>query len=226
MSIVSRQKYFHLKFYPAVILFFATILFLWITPVFAQQWNFGVKGGPSFSRINAENIENETSRRGYHIGMFIGKQFTDVLHLNTEVLYSAQGSTLERMVERRNETFPVTWESNINYIQLPITARVIPAKFIHLDAGIGVGYLVGVTVSRDGDRFNSFDEVDRSNFKNMDWSIILGAGFNLHTVTIGGRWQRAVTGFPDSAGADRIMKGAVNNVFQLYLGYILPKKGR
>ena len=190
----------------------------------SQSWQLGIMGGPSFSRINSGSVQNETSREGYHIGMSVNTLLSEKLQLSGQLLYSAQGSTLMRSVATRNSTFDVTWENNLNYLNFPVTARYLPTKYILFEGGLYTGYLADASISREGDRFNTFTDLDRDHLQSFDWGMILGAGFCYRALTVGFRWQNGFSQIARSVEAERVFGDAANRVFQLYLLCFLPGK--
>ena len=200
------------------------LLFLPGPLAWAQSWRLAVTGGPSFSRINSENVQDEISRKGYHIGLLVDKALGQKLHATARLLYSAQGATLERSIVTRNSSIEVAWENNLNYLNLPVTARYIPFSRIHIEGGLYMGYLAGASISREGDQFNTFTDISKDNLQAFDWGIVLGSGFQYQSLILGFRWQRGAARVARSGEANRVLAEATHSAWHLYLACFLPRK--
>ena len=96
----------------------------------AQGIRFGVKGGlnlANFNELKAGNVEVDTdSRTGYHIGAVLQLSIAETFAIQPEVLYSAQG----------------TDDFDVDYLKIPILAKLKFAKFLSVEAGPQFGFVV------------------------------------------------------------------------------------
>ncbi len=190
----------------------------------AQSWRLGIQGGPSISKINAESVENEDSRRGYHIGVFVDRFVSKKLSLGAQLQYSAQGAINKRLFNQ-NPDRPVTWEYNINYLNLPISLAYHPHQMIKAYGGFYTGFLVGLSTSREADFSNTLDEPNKDNLNSQDFGYHLGFEVNYHPISIGIRHFQGFSDLPDSRAADILINNAKNTFTQFYLSYTIYKKG-
>jgi hypothetical protein len=92
----------------------------------AQDLKFGLKGGVNFATINSDDLgDNLDARTGYHVGVVAQISFAGFA-LQPELIYSAQG------VE----------DIDIDYLNLPILAKLKFAKIFSVEAGPQFGFVV------------------------------------------------------------------------------------
>ncbi|HEY6143953.1 MAG TPA: porin family protein [Flavobacterium sp.] len=119
------------------VLFFSLIL----NSVNAQSW--GIRAGANFSTVSGSDV-NADSQTGYYAGIY--RQFgiiPDLLYVQPELQFSKQGFDTEIK------------NFDLNYIHLPIMAKIYVVKLLSFETGPQFGYLV----SDNGDNldFNSMD---------------------------------------------------------------------
>lgn len=184
----------------------------------AQGPLFGVKGGLNYSTLAVNEADDETSRIGYSFGVFGRTNPDSPLGLQVELLYSTKGSTtkyrtLFGLVEQEVDF-------NLNYIELPILASFRAAEIVDFQLGAYAGYLVGAKASSSGDLGSGSQELDRDNFKSLDFGIAGGVAFNVGTnVQVGVRYLHGLSTIADSDAADFVLGDAKNRVAQLYIGF-------
>lgn len=163
--------------------------------VFSQGIDLGVKVGANFSTINdAVNVKNKT---GLLFGAFAGVKFTSKLGIQSELLYSQQGAEFEGL-----------GDVNLNYVNLPVFAKIYLVKGLNIQAGPQFGFVVDDNVSK------VFKEINSSiKAKDFDVSGLIGLGYDLPVgVRIDARYNFGLTETID--GGD-----GKNGVFSLALGY-------
>jgi len=133
-------------------LFFVIFLSLIANSANAQSW--GIRGGANFSTLSGSSIDAD-SQTGYYAGVY--RQFgiiPDFLYIQPELQFSKQG-----------------FDTNIstvdlNYIHLPIVARVYVLKLLSFETGPQFGFLVS-------------DNADNVDFNSVDTSWDFGMSINL-----------------------------------------------
>ncbi len=113
----------------------------------AQDIKFGFKGGVNFSTINGDNLDNIDGRTGYHLGAVAQVSLMDMLALQPELIYSAQGIK----------------DLDIDYINVPILFKLKFAKLFSVEAGPQFGFVVN-------------DEYTIVEPESFDFSGAVGAG--------------------------------------------------
>jgi len=184
----------------------------------AQGPLFGVKGGLNYSTLAVNEADDETSRVGYNFGVFGRTNPDSPLGLQVELLYSTKGSTtnystLFGLIEQEVDF-------NLNYIELPVLASFRVGEIVDFQLGGYAGYLVGAKASSSGDLGSGSEELDRDNFKSLDFGIAGGVAFNVGTnVQVGVRYLHGLSTIADSDAADFVLGDAKNRVAQLYIGF-------
>lgn len=122
----------------------------------AQDIKFGFKGGINLATINGDDVADQIDgRTGYHIGAVLQLSILETFAIQPELLYSAQG----------------TDDTDIDYINIPVLAKLKFAKFFSVEAGPQFGFVVN-----DG-----FEDIPGPveagvEAKSFDLSAAIGAG--------------------------------------------------
>ncbi|MFL1895597.1 porin family protein [Aquimarina sp. 2-A2] len=140
----------------------------------AQDLKFGFKGGVNFASINGDDVSsNLDGRTGYHIGAVAQVSLMDMLALQPEVLYSAQGAK----------------DTDIDYLNVPILLKYKFAKLFSIEAGPQFGFVVNDDF-KDGGEPESFD-----------FSGAVGAGVEISSFFAQVRYNIGFTDVVDGAEA-------------------------
>src|SRR5690606_27290480 len=60
-----------------------------------SQVRFGAKAGVNFSSVNGDSFDNADGVTGFHVGAVAKIGFTELLALQPEILFSAQGYSVD-----------------------------------------------------------------------------------------------------------------------------------
>ena len=139
----------------------------------AQILKFGVKGGLNiYHQTNGPN----KSVTGYHAGIVIQKKLIDRLVLQSEALYSTEGSESIYYVDPR--------KTMLNYINVPLLLQYMVSKNFAIEAGPQMGFLTSGQIT---DR-NFFVTDAKGTYRNFDYGLNTGlsyinlkSGFGLDT---------------------------------------------
>lgn len=157
------------------------------------QLGIGVKGGVNFANFN---IDEASSRTGFHFGAFGSIPLSKNIAIQPEVLFSTQGAKID-------ET-----DVDLSYVNVPILLRLTLARIINVHFGPQFGFVT--KAEADGN-----DIID--NVKNSDISIAAGAGVNLPLgLEAGARYNIGVSDINDSGIQ---FEDAQHRVFQLYVAW-------
>ncbi|WP_062057979.1 porin family protein [Aquimarina longa] len=161
----------------------------------AQDIKFGVKGGLNFSELSGDDVKskNTDGRTGYHIGAVLQVSLAETIALQPEVLYSAQGLK----------------DIDVDYINIPILAKLKFAKFFSVEAGPQFGFVVQDDIEK---AFKSVNADAKA--KNFDLSGAVGAG-----VEFGGFFGQLRYNFGFTDVIDKVK--AKNSAFQVSVGYYI-----
>lgn len=200
----------------------STILLTGVSYAASAQIQFavGLKAGPNFAKINtdASATENYKNRTGFHGGAFVLIKATKI-GVQPEVIFSQQGSTVRINSE--------DYESNFNYVNIPIIIKLYTVAGINLQAGPQFGFVnKAETPIRDEVTgiYSVKDAKDR--MKNTDITAALGLGWDLpFGLTIDARYNLGLSKIFKEAPTEET-ENSKNQVIQVSLGYKLFKLGK
>ena len=181
------------------------------TFISAQEYvYFGVKGGVNFSSFNGDGYDdfvNPEERTSFHLGLLAEIPVSDRFSIQPEVLYSAQGYDIAS-IDGGDDI-----EYQLDYINVPVLAKVYLFNRFSLEAGPQIGFLVHEEVDSnptgDGGDFN----LNNDQFKKVDFGVGLGASYKISNFFISGRYTLGLTDIYDIDGVD-----AKNSVIQAGVG--------
>ncbi len=176
----------------------------------AQEYvYFGAKGGVNFSTFSGDGFSDfegdAKARTAYHLGLLAEVPVSDRFSIQPEVLYSAQGYDITD-IEGMDDL-----EYRLDYVTVPLLAKVYLVDGFSLEAGPQAGFLVNSEISNGDSDFDLDDE----NFKKVDLSLGLGAAIKLSNFFIYGRYNAGMTEISDNDGDD-----AKNSVIQAGVGFL------
>jgi len=181
------------------------------TAAFAQKFEIGVKAGANISNFtgtsNWQNVKTK-SLVGYHFGGFISFFTGPNFAIQPEVLFSSQGAKFE--------SFGVTTDQKVNYINVPLMFKYRMAGGFYLEAGPQIGFKTG----QSGSRADSIA-------KNMDLSLAGGLGFHSKIgLGLGVRYTAGISKVGDFTASNGIYPDYKNGVLQFSVFYALFNKGK
>jgi hypothetical protein len=199
-----------------IIAFLAALL---TTAATAQRHTtIGIKGGMNISKLSVSDITDESSRLGYHFGLFGRVGLTPGISLQPEVLISSKGSELHF----DNALFNGGTVLKLQYVDVPLLLVFHLGPF-NLHGGVYGSYLVDAKVTNTpDDGGNDFEsEIDENNFERLDAGWAAGAGLELGSLSFGARYlqglcdvgkEKEVFGHPYNFPDGR------NSAWQVYVG--------
>ncbi|MCB0465980.1 MAG: PorT family protein [Aequorivita sp.] len=165
------------------------------TTAFSQGIDLGVKAGVNFASISGAS--EYSNRTGFQAGIFAGIKFTDKVGVQADVLYSQQGAEFD------------AGKFDLNYVNIPIVAKIYLVKGLNLQAGPQFGFIVKDEIYQPGNGGGLFKE----NAEKSDVSAIIGAGYDFpFGIRLDARYN---FGFTDVLSNDK----SKNNVLSLAIGY-------
>lgn len=189
---------------------FSTVAFLLFGFVNGQDkkdMSFGVKGGLNISSISNSDGGGVNSKAlvGFHVGVFGEFMVSDKFAVQPELLYSAQGVTLEFDGDKG--------DLKLDYILIPVMAKYYVADSFSLELGPQIGFLVSAEAKSGGE-----SEDIKDTLKSTDVSLDFGAAYNItKNFMLGARYNLGLTRVQkDLAPGESESK---NSVFQIALGY-------
>ncbi|GLB50591.1 hypothetical protein Y10_29590 [Neptunitalea sp. Y10] len=177
----------------------------------------GIKGGLNLSTITSDDFnDGEESRTSFNVGLLAELPISDRFSIQPEVLYSAQGFDI-----RQNDNGDDV-EYQLDYIQVPVLAKLYLIKGLSVEAGPQFGFKVNEEVdfdpTSDGGDFDI--DADDSSVKDFETSVALGAAYKFDNgFFVSGRYTHGLTNiFDDSSLLGNV--DAKNAVWQFGVGFM------
>ena len=180
-------------------LFFAVLTVLTFTASQAQGLDLGIKAGVNFATLtDASGLDNRT---GFVAGAFVGGKLSDRFGIQADLLYSQQGAEFN------------AGEFNLDYVNVPVVAKIYLSDNFNLQAGPQFGVLVNEEAQTVvGEVINDIAT------KDFDVSAVVGVGFDVPLgLRLEGRYNFGLTDVPEEKGTD--FNKSKNSVITLSIGY-------
>jgi hypothetical protein len=203
-------------------LFFITaITIMSITATQAQEVRLGAKAGVNFSNLGGD-VEDADARTGFHLGGLVEIPINERFSVQPEVLYSAQGAEFNESGNFGGVPYNYSVTTKLDYIQIPVMAKVYLVEGLALEAGPQVAFLVSDKYEYDGD-LGPFDDngegdLDEDDLSSIDVSLGAGVSYRLPMgLFFGARYNFGLSNVNDAADKDDYK--IHNNVIQLSAGF-------
>jgi hypothetical protein len=205
-------------------LLIVAILF-WSCALFAQQANFkgGIEGGIMGTQVDGDTLGGY-DKAGLRVGGFIEREITKDIGMQFGILYVQKGAKGEKNPDKLSSYY----ESNLHYIDMPITGRYYHTSGIIGEAGIAFGYLFQQK-EMGYDAFAVYREDDDPGFNKFELSWHLGLAYRILANTVVHTQfsysMKRIRGKYDSQ-IPGIYAGQFNNTLMLGLQIYLGRSGR
>lgn len=199
------------------ILLIAVALF-GFTSMSAQEYvMFGAKGGVNFSTLSGDGVNawnDPNGRTSFHLGLLAEIPLSERFSIQPEVLYSGQGYDLASR-ENANDI-----EYQLEYINVPVIAKIYVFEGLALEVGPQVGFLVKSEIDYNPSGQNQGDvNLSEDQFNKVDFSAALGASYKFRGgFFVNGRYNIGLSEIYDDSvitGAD-----AKHSVIQAGVGFM------
>jgi len=107
-----------------------------LAPVLSYS-QFGIKGGFNFAKVTKASNINAENTSGFLAGVFLAPETKNVLGFRSEILYSKQGYDFK--------SGTTTGSVKLDYILLPQLMEINITKFVALQVGMQVAYLLSAS---------------------------------------------------------------------------------
>ena len=192
--------------------------------VFAQ---LGVKAGLNFANVSNAKSINNSSKSGFHAGVFLAPASKGVIGSRTELIFSRQGYNYKTGVK--------TGAVNLDYIMIPQFIAINITKYFSLHLGAQMAILLNAKVDSSATTttpmpgyangiMNLYNRFDYGYAVGAEVhpvkGLILGARYN---VSLGKVYKSLATGEAPSFTSE----DAKNNLIQIFAGWRFgqsPKK--
>ncbi|RXJ51382.1 porin family protein [Gelidibacter gilvus] len=185
------------------------------TTIYAQSDDttiqFGVKGGVNLANITSDDIGDSDQLTSFHLGLFMEIPISERFSFQPEVLYSGQGFS----------AFNEEAEYKMDYIQVPLMAKVYIVKGLYAEAGPQFGFKVKEEIDyKPGSEGGEIEiNTDDSYIKNFDTNLALGAGYKFDNgLSLSARYNLGLTNiYKDNTLLQNV--DAKNSVWQFGVGF-------
>lgn len=179
----------------------------------------GVKAGLNFANITNASSVNNSSRSGFHAGVFLAPPSSGIIGSRTELIFSRQGYDYK--------TNTNTGNVNLDYIMLPQHMNINITKFITISIGAQMAYLLNAKVdSSNGnsssgnsimDLYNRFDYGYGGGVEiHPIMGLLIGARFN---ISLGNLYKDFSSSFQGGMPSFIPKVDVKNNLFQIFAGW-------
>ncbi|MFJ1409702.1 porin family protein [Capnocytophaga canimorsus] len=170
------------------------------------QVHLGFKGGTNLGKIEGVAYKDQFML-GYHLGGYIGFDFSKHIGLQTEVLFN-QSNT--KMRDSYTDVWKEAFEKSkkLDYVSVPVLLKVNPKGTFSVVAGPQFSILV----NRDENLWQNGEKL----FKSADFSLVAGAELNINPLVIYARygWGFAdISNLKEKANSQQIQVGVGLRLF-------------
>lgn len=185
----------------------------------------GIRGGVNLANLTAKDddvnySEDFKSKLGFQAGLTAEFPMSDMISFETGLLLSTKGAKLEDS----DDEVTSTGTMNLNYLEIPLTAKAYfsegPTRVFGL-LGPYLGYgISGKTKYEWGGETETEDiewgsDAEEDDFKRLDFGLTAGLGLNFSSIEVGLTYNFSLANLsPDTEDGMKIS----NKVIGLYLG--------
>ena len=150
----------------------------------------GIKGGMNISNLSVSGLSDESNRIGYHYGIFARLGLTHCFAIQPEALFSSKGSELNF----NNALVTGGAVFSLKYVDVPVLGVINFTRHFNLHFGPYFSYLLDASVKNNSDNEGSnFEtEVNKDNFRKIDYGLVGGAGIELRALGFGVRYLKGL----------------------------------
>ena len=155
----------------------------------SAQTQWGATAGLNMANVSGDDAGDTDMRLGIRLGVSAAVPLSDVMSLNTGVLYSVKGysQSIDLSVLGVG-TLKV--DQSFNYIEIPAMLGFAVSDQFSLMVGTYTGFLVGTTATVDGED----QDADTDGLSTIDFGIGLGAKFSVSdAIAIDAGYQMGLT---------------------------------
>ncbi len=188
-----------------LILIFTLFIFTGST-IKAQEFiYFGAKGGLNLTNTSSDNFSETKTRTGFHLGLLAEIPLGNRFSLQPEILYSTQGAEADVIMLGGG---PIETEFNLDYIQVPVLAKIYLTESLSIEAGPSFNFLVNEKIDGEEADFGS----------NFEFAGAFGASYKFGGSLFGS--ARYIYGFSDAFDRENYEDNINNTGFQLGIGFM------
>ena len=203
-----------------------SFIYLLLALPLCSAGQIGIKAGLNFANVTKASSINNSSRTGFHAGIFLAPASKGIISSRTELIFSRQGYDYK--------TSSNTGNVNLNYIILPQYMAINITKYVQLQFGGQMAFLLNAKVDSSGSGGGTGDNKMMDMYNRFDYGY--GGGIELHPVgglLIGARVNISLGNLYKDIGSAAAGGGmgsfvpkvdVKNNVFQVFAGWRFGKQ--
>ncbi|OIQ29591.1 MAG: hypothetical protein BM564_05115 [Bacteroidetes bacterium MedPE-SWsnd-G2] len=150
------------------LLYISLFLLLSLNANAQKKFNFGTKFGVNFSGMHETNSVY-TDLFGINFGFLAEQKISSKFYVQGEILYNRKGGQYEGFYN----TYPVTYKTTLDYLDLSLQAKWMFIEELSLDLGLQVGQLFNSKGIIQND-FGLENEVELPEVNDFDFSLNAG----------------------------------------------------
>ena len=190
------------------------------------SWGFaqiGIKAGLNFANVTNASAINNSSRTGYHAGIFLGSSFQKLLGFRIELGYSKQGYDYTAATNHGNV--------GLDYITSSELLTIGITRYFQVQLGFQLAYLLNAKADSSNELAGlpaSYNKI-LNIYNRLDYGF--AGGIEVHPVgglLIGARMNVSFSKLYKDDQANQTNSFSAtnlrNNVFQLFLGWRFGKQ--
>jgi hypothetical protein len=193
---------------------------------FIANAQFGIKAGVNFANVTKASSISNSSKSGFHAGVFLAPSTKGVIGSRTELIFSRQGYNFK--------TATNTGEVNLDYILLPQYMTINITKYFQLQLGGQMGILLNAKADSAatnpsmpgpaGKMMNFYNKFDFGYGGGIEVhpvsGLIVGARVN---ISLGNLYKDISTTTPGETPSFVPKVNVKNNLFQIFAGWRFGK---
>ncbi len=173
---------------------------------------YGIKAGPTFATITGDDTDNLDAKVGVFFGGLAEIEVVDMFSIQPELLFSSQGT-------KYSDSDGFDGKFKLNYLNLPVMAKVYVSDGFFLEAGPQLGYLLTAKDEYESPGLSGEDDLkDEGLIKDIDVGGNVGLGYQLDSgLNFGARYNFGLTNINDFG--DSVDFSQKNSVISLLVGF-------
>ena len=179
----------------------------------------GLKGGINFANITKVSSINNSTNTGYAFGLFLAPKPKGLFGFQSEIDFSRQGYSFD--------TNTNTGNVNLDYLLLPQLSTINITRFVQIQIGFQVAYLLNATATESHAGSGSYDKLENY-YNRFDYG--LAGGIEIHpfkgllfggryNLSLGNMYKNLQTSAPGTVPSFIPSINVKNNVLNLYVGW-------
>lgn len=158
-------------------LLFISCFFITMFTFAQKSLHLGVKAGVNLTGFHTSSSIN-SGNSGINFGGLAELQLNDLFSLQSEIIYNRKGELFDVRDGSFSEFYTI--KTDLDYIDIPIQAKIHVLKKVSLDLGAQVGFLWNSTGEITNSQNNNGEEVEFTSANTLDAGVNGGFTIKFH----------------------------------------------